>query len=178
MPKTQTESLRLISLLLQYPDEELLGRLDQLAWLAGRSCASEIRRVILGFLKNLGALAPIQAQERYTAVFDMNPATTLNVTYHICGDNERRAAVLARLQHQYDRAGWERITGELPDYLPLMLEFLAICPRPEHTAPIWQCLQGMQPLVEGLEKIAPAYAYLLQPIARLAVDQGEPAFEA
>ena len=85
----------------------------------------------------------------------------MNMTYHAFGDNEKRAAALAHLQHNYEQAGWQRITGELPDYLPLMLEFLSICPDPKHTAPVWQCLRGMQPLVERLEKKEPIYACLV-----------------
>jgi len=94
--------------------------------------------------------------------------TTLNLTYHAYGDNEKRAAALARLQHLYDQAGWERTDGELPDYLPLLLEFLAIHPWPETALPVWQCLHATQNLVAGLEKSAPAYAMLLRPLARLA----------
>jgi nitrate reductase delta subunit len=101
----------------------------------------------------------------------MNSATTMNITYHAYGDNEKRAAALAHLQHNYEQAGWERITGELPDYLPMMLEFLSICPHPEYAAPVWQCLQSMQPLVKRLEKNEPIYAVLLQPIVNMAVER-------
>jgi len=53
-----------------------------------------------------------------------------------------------------------------------MLEFLSICPDPVHTEPVWQCLQGIRPLVARLEKKAPVYAALLQPIVRMAVEHG------
>lgn len=173
MPETHIDSLHLISLLLQYPDEDFLGRLDEFASIANRSCSSDIRLAILGYVKDLEKLTLIQAQERYTAVFDIEQATTLNVTYHLHGDNEKRAAVLARLQHGYEMAGWERITGELPDYLPMMLEFLSICQDPEHTQFVWQCLQGIQPLIERLGESAPVYACLLQPVYRMAANRGE-----
>lgn len=173
MSETQSDSLHLISLLLQYPDEDFFDRLDDFASIANRSCASEIRPVILGYLKDFGKLTPVQAQERYTAIFDMQPATTLNVTYHLHGDNEKRAAALARLQHGYEMAGWERITGELPDYLPMMLEFLSICSDPEHIQFVWQCLQGLQPLVKRLGESAPVYANLLQSVYRMAINRGQ-----
>lgn len=173
MSETQTDSLQLISLLLQYPDEELLGRLDELSSIVNQACSNEIRQAIQVFLEDLGRLTLIQAQERYTAQFDMDPATTLNVTYHIHGDNEKRAAVLARLQHGYDMAGWERITGELPDYLPMMLEFLSICPHLEYATFVWQCLQGIQPLLKRLEDRGSVYACLLQPVYDMAVNRGK-----
>ena len=178
MSEMQTDSLQLISLLLQYPDEDVLGRLDALASIADQACSDRIRQAIRMFLEDLGQLTPIQVQERYTALFDMDPATTLNVTYHIHGDNEKRAAVLARLQHGYDMAGWERITGELPDYLPMMLEFLSICPHSAHTPFVWQCLQGLQPLIKRLEDRGSVYACLLQPVYDMAAKCGEQPIEA
>jgi nitrate reductase delta subunit len=172
MDKKQNDWLRMISLLLQYPDDNLLCGLDELSSVADRCCPGNTRAVIRAFLEDLGKLTLLQAQERYTALFDMAPATTLNLTHHLYGDTEKRATALAQLQHHYEQAGWERIAAELPDYLPLMLEFLSICPKPEHTAPVWQALRGVHALVEGLAKQAPAYAALLQPIAAMATEHG------
>jgi nitrate reductase delta subunit len=101
----------------------------------------------------------------------VDPAATMNLTYHIYGDNEERAAALARLQRNYERAGWERATGELPDYLPLMLEFLAVCGHPEHAEVVWEGLQGLGKLTAHLEKEAPVYASLLHPLTQMAADR-------
>lgn len=166
-----TDSLQVLSVLLHYPDEDLLNGLDEIESRVADLPQSETKSAIQAFIRDLKTQPLIGAQERYTAVFDIDPATTMNVTYHAFGDNEKRAAALAYLQHNYEQAGWERITGELPDYLPMMLEFLSVCLQPERTAPVWQCLQGMPPLVARLEKKAPVYAALLQPIARMAADR-------
>ena len=72
--------------------------------------------------------------------------------------------MLARLQQRYQDAGYERITGELPDYLPMMLEFLSVCPDTENTGLIWQSLRGLEGVVNRLQKTAPPYAALLQPL--------------
>jgi len=172
MTRHPTDSLHVLSALLHYPDEELFNRIDEIASVADHSRPAEIESAIQAFVNELSTHSLIQVQERYTAIFDIDPTTTMNMTYHAFGDNEKRAAALAHLQHNYEQAGWERITGELPDYLPMMLEFLSICPHPEHTGPVWQCLQGMQPLVARLEKKAPVYAALLQPIVRMAAERG------
>jgi nitrate reductase delta subunit len=171
MINVKNDSLKVLSLLLYYPDDELVNRLDEIASVVDHLNPEKIKSAIQAYINELKTHTLIQVQERYTAVFDIDPATTMNVTYHVYGDNEKRAVALAHLQHDYEQAGWQRITGELPDYLPLMLEFLSICPDPEHTARVWQCLEGMQPLVERLEKREPVYAALLQPIVDLAVER-------
>ncbi len=171
MIKSKNDSLQVLSVLLHYPDDDLLNRLDEIASIADRSPSAEIKSAIQAYIHYLQTHAPIHVQERYTAVFDMNPGTTMNMTYHAFGDNEKRAAALAHLQHNFEQAGWERVTGELPDYLPMMLEFLSICPHSEYTAAVWQCLRGMQPLVKRLEKNEPIYAVLLQPIVNMAAER-------
>jgi nitrate reductase delta subunit len=163
-----TDPLQVLSVLLHYPDQELLNGLDEIESFVARLPQSETKQAMQAFIGDLKTQPLISVQERYTALFDMDPATTLNITYHAFGDNAKRAAALAYLQHNYVQAGWERLTGELPDYLPLMLEFLSVCPHPALTAPVWQCLQGMPPLVARLEEKAPVYAALLQPIATMA----------
>ncbi len=167
-----TDSLHVLSVLLHYPDEDLFNRLNEIASAADQSRPADVKSAIQSFIGELETHSLIQVQERYTAVFDIDSATTMNMTYHAFGDNEKRAAALANLQHNYEQAGWERTTGELPDYLPMMLEFLSICPYPEYAEPVWECLQGVHPLVARLEKKAPVYAALLKPIARMAVEQG------
>lgn len=166
-----TDALRVLSILLHYPDQGLLNGLDEIESLAANLPLAETKSAIQMFISEIKTQTLIRVQERYTAVFDIDPATTMNMTYHAYGDNEKRAAALVHLQHNYEQAGWERVTGELPDYLPMMLEFLSVCPHSEYTVPVWQCLQGMPPLVAHLEKKAPVYAALLQPIVSMAIER-------
>lgn len=161
---------QILSVLLDYPDKRLLQNLDPLATAARQILEPEFRHAVQDFLTYLKTHDLLRLQENYTAAFDLGPATTLNLTYHAFGDNEKRATALAKLQHLYDRTGWERTSGDLPDYLPLLLEFLSIHTRPEPAAAvqIWQCLNATTHLVAGLEKKAAAYAGLLRPLACLA----------
>jgi nitrate reductase delta subunit len=161
---------RILSVLLDYPDKQLVNDLDRITAAARQIPEPEFRRAVTDFLAYLARHDLLDLQENYTAAFDLNPATTLNLTYHAFGDNEKRAASLSTLQHLYNQAGWERTNTELPDYLPLMLEFLSIHPRlePDAAQNIWQCLGATRTLIKDLEKTAPAYAMLLGPLARLA----------
>ncbi len=169
-----SDSMQLISILLNYPDENLFSHLDEILSRADQVCSGEIKSAIQAFIREYKALGLFKAQEGYTALFDMEPSTTLDITYHTHGDNEKRAAALVQLEQSYASAGWKRNSGELPDYLPMMLEFLAITVLPEHTAPALRCLKGMRPLVERLEKKAPVYGALLKPIFTMAADHPSP----
>jgi len=171
--RSQTDALRLLSALLHYPDDDLPGDLPQMQKAAAQIAPGGLKHAIDGFLRYLAVRPLLDLQTDYTAAFDLNPSTTLNLTWHRYGENEQRAAALARLQQLYEDAGWERITGELPDYLPLMLEFLSVCPDPEKAADIWACLQGMETFIERLGRAAPAYAALLQPLLHMAAGQAD-----
>jgi nitrate reductase delta subunit len=164
MKKDPVHPLRLLSVLLQYPDHELLSHIEMIETEVEDMPSKEMKKCMNDFLLYLKAHSPIQLQEGYTAAFDMNPTTTLNLTYHICGDNEKRADMLARLQQRYRDAGLERTTGELPDYLPMLLEFLSVCQESENTGLIWECLRGLEDVVDRLQKAASPYAALLQPL--------------
>ncbi len=155
----------LLALLLQYPDDDLRRQLSAVEdWTAGPATGGQGASVA-AFLDELKSRPPLELQKKYTAAFDLNPSTTLNFTYHLWKDGEKRSAVLANLEKIYRDAGYERISHELPDYLPLMLEFLSVRPDADGVDLIWACLQEIRGYIERLEAIAPAYAALLQPLA-------------
>lgn len=178
MTNDDREILALLSFLLQYPDSDFRRRLRDI------ECSSVVRESagknqgVVAFLDYLKSRSPIELQESYTAVFDLNPATTLNVTYHQWKDGEKRAAALSKLECVYRHAGFERISCELPDYLPLMLEFLSVSPGADGVGWIWACLKSIGVYVGRLQAAAPAYAGLLGPLvhmveARACVSPGD-----
>ena len=171
MKKDSIHPLRLLSALLQYPDHDFLSQIEMIETEVDDMPSREMKKCMDDFLLYLKTHSPIHLQEGYTAAFDMNPTTTLNLTYQLYGDNEKRADMLARLQQRYQDAGYERTTGELPDYLPMMLEFLSVCPDTENTRLIWECLRGLEDVVDCLQKAAPPYAALLQPLVPMVADR-------
>jgi nitrate reductase delta subunit len=156
------EALKLISRLLQYPDRRFLGQLCELETVLDTLPPGRLKKGLKTFLAQMRSDPALRLQERYTAAFDLNPSTTLNMTYHRWGDSEKRAAALTRLQQIYLDAGYETATRELPDYLPLMLEFMAVCPETRGHDTLRECLAGLDALVEKLRATAPRYAELLQ----------------
>jgi nitrate reductase molybdenum cofactor assembly chaperone NarJ/NarW len=159
--------LKLCSLLFQYPDRDLLARLPQISAAVDALPGGEFKKALAGILRDMAGRPPLALQEIYTAAFDLTPATTLNLTYHGFGDNEKRAAALVHLQHLYAAAGYARIDGELPDYLPLMLEFLSVCPVARTAAQVWAYMGDLEALSERLQHSAPSYAALLMQLISL-----------
>ena len=150
-----------MSLLLDYPDSTLQAAWPALAaaledWPAGRR-----KRGVQDFLAQAASQPPLRLQEAYTAAFDLDPAGSLNMTYHLWQDSEKRAGALVRLHQIYRDAGYEAVTGELPDYLPLMLEFIALHPEARDHEIVRACFRHIGGLAARVRSKAPAYAGLL-----------------
>ena len=113
--------------LLDYPDASLPKRVEQ--------CAAELKGVFLqaarlleDFQHSQQEFAIARLQEAYTATFDLQPDCTLNLGYHLFGEDQRRGLFLAKLREFYEKAGIA--TGsELPDHLCHLLRYVAA--RPE-----------------------------------------------
>jgi nitrate reductase delta subunit len=117
---------KVLSFLLDYPAPESLPAIAELH--ADRFVDWKSRRIVQEFVDYLSNTPLIRRQEIYTATFDLDPSTSLNLTYHRWGDSKERASALVRLVHLYAQGGYEIADGELPDYLPLVLEFLSVGP--------------------------------------------------
>lgn len=119
----------IVSRLLQYPDDELMDSVAHLEEVLAEASDPRARRRGAEFREQTRKAPLIRLQEDYTRVFDLDPVTSLNLSYHKWGDDRRRALALVELNQAYQEAGYEAAPGELPDYLPQMLEFLAVGPE-------------------------------------------------
>lgn len=154
--------LKLISVLLLYPDDEFVDGLLSLGNELNDKVNDSEKGKLLGFVKGIQHMPLMHLQEHYTRIFDMNPRTCLNLTYHSLGDSEERGRALAQLDQVYCQAGYDRITGELPDYLPLMLEFIAQCPDVDGVGQLWDQLGGVKNIAEGFDDPDSPYRLLFE----------------
>lgn len=122
-------SLELVSLLLGYPDTERSTILRTL------NCPQQrVRRiprldaVLATFAHQITPLKLVEWQALYVQSFDLDPASSLHLTWHVYGDSPRQGRALAAINEVYREAGFKPVPGELPDYLPMMLEFMAVAP--------------------------------------------------
>lgn len=161
MRKAKQEQYRVIAALLQYPEPAWLEMIPQVRAYCRWLSAGRARDTIEAFLDHAASQPLLRLQEIYTAAFDLNPATTLNMSYHLFADGRKRAALLASLQQGYGSAGYEGPDHELPDFLPAIIEFLAVCRDAAALDPFRRCLAGLEGLVDRLRQAAPPYAHLL-----------------
>jgi len=116
---------RILSALLSYPESELLDALDELDLALQPFPAA---RQTLEPLTDLFARHTlIELQENYVATFDRNPAHSLHLFEHVHGESRDRGQAMVDLLHEYQQQGYEPQVAELPDHVPLFLEYLSLC---------------------------------------------------
>ena len=126
----QAAGYKLASVLLQYPTGALfdgLGELDA----AARSGPRAARGHLAAFLAWLRATPPREVAEHYVETFDLRRRSALYLTYYRHGDTRRRGMALLAFKTAYRAAGLVPAGAELPDYLPVVLDFAAVAPGGE-----------------------------------------------
>lgn len=153
-----------VSVLLLYPREDLIDDLKAPGPILADTDCVQAKQAFAAFFRYLRKHPLGELQMRYTALFDLNPATSLNLACHLPADPREQARRMSRLQGVYAAAGYEKISSELPDYLPLLLEFIAIKPDAFTHSAVQDVMKGLGPLIQNLHKRGQAYALLLQPL--------------
>ncbi|UDJ84702.1 nitrate reductase molybdenum cofactor assembly chaperone [Kosakonia oryzae] len=140
--------LVVISRLLEYPDAALWQHQQELfdALASGENLAKADAQQVGIFLRDLTAQDLLDAQSTYSELFDRGRATSLLLFEHVHGESRDRGQAMVDLLEQYERHGLLLDSRELPDHLPLYLEYLAQLPPAE--------------AIGGLQDIAPILALL------------------
>lgn len=158
---------KVLSLLLDYPGERLIEAREELDDIINGLSHSIVKAKCAYFLAYLDATPLLRLQEEYTRLFDFNPSTCLNLTFHECGETKGRGFALVNLSQLYKDAGYELATGELPDYLPLILEFLSVCSRETCSKILVQYENHILGLASRLLEQKSAYAGLLEALSSI-----------
>jgi nitrate reductase delta subunit len=153
------DHLKLLSLLLQYPSDELLAARAELA----DAAAGRVAR----FADWWAGEPAGELQRTYVETFDFTRRNSLYLTYHVHGDRRQRGVALLRLKQRYAAAGLDLLDGELPDYLPVMLEFAALAPEDVGLAALAECRDAIELVRSSLHEVGSPYALLLDEVAAL-----------
>ena len=152
---------KLLSVLFRYPDAALVEAREELLREIASLPKSRAKRSLVEFHGYLEGSSPVKLAQTYVETFDLRRRTSLYLTYYLHGDTRKRGMALLRLRRLYKSAGLEPATGELPDYLPLMLEFAALAPDGFGETLLIEHRPALELLRSGLHDRGNPYGYLL-----------------
>ena len=133
--------LKVIALLLEYPDEALWDNREEALALVSADAPA-----LTPFVRRLLAAPLLDRQAEWCEVFERGRATSLLLFEHVHAESRDRGQAMVDLMNQYEQAGLQIDCRELPDHLPLYLEYLSILPLADAR--------------EGLQNVAPILALL------------------
>ena len=119
---------KLLSVLLEYPKAEVCEHWDDLASdISASHDISEVdKKSLLKFIAWSRSLSLTALQQEYVKTFDLTPSNALYLTHHLFEEQDReRGMILVELSEFFQAEGFEISNGELPDYLPLVLEYVS-----------------------------------------------------
>lgn len=169
------KTLKILSLLLSYPTEVLQTEakglkemLDQEALLGKND-----RKILKVFIDELANEDLMDVQERYVHLFDRTKSCSLHLFEHVHGESRDRGQAMVDLLELYEKHGLKIEASELPDYLPMFLEFLSTLPAAEATQLLGEPLPIIGAIKARLEKRESPYAIVFDALETVAGRSGD-----
>jgi nitrate reductase delta subunit len=153
-------TLKTLSVLLTYPSTELQAAVPEMQAALeadGVLRASALDRLGL-ILNEIGTSDLYDIQERYVLLFDRTRSLSLHLFEHVHGESRDRGQAMVDLAQLYEKHGLALGTSELPDFIPLFLEFLSAIPEADARRTLADTVHIHVALRQRLEKRGSAYA--------------------
>ena len=175
-PPIAAKSLRVLARLLDYPDAELRSNLTALREaLHGERALPPQRLAELDALMNsIAQSAPLEAEALYVELFDRGRTTSLHLFEHVHGDSRDRGPAMIDLAQTYEKAGLFLAEGEMPDFLPVVLEFTSTQPPREAREFLAEMAHIFNAIFAALQQRGSAYACVLGALLELAGEKAQP----
>ncbi len=163
-------TLKAISLLLSYPTKELQDAMPEIgAVLASDSrLTAAARRDLRPLVDALRTQDIYELEEQYVLLFDRSRTLSLNLFEHVHGESRDRGGAMVSLIENYREAGFEPATSELPDHLPVLLEFLATRPFNEVRETLTDAAHIFEALLTRLIRRESPYAPIFGALIQIA----------
>ncbi|MFO1303650.1 MAG: nitrate reductase molybdenum cofactor assembly chaperone [Burkholderiales bacterium] len=163
-------ALRILAYLLRYPDRAMRARLPELqAALEDDRSIPRTRRVeLVRLVDRLLEDDGLDSESAYVALFDRGRSTSLHLFEHVHGDSRERGPAMIDLVKTYEGAGLLLGPSEMPDYLPVFLEFASTQPPREARASLAEIAHIANRIFTALDERHSAYASVLGAILELA----------
>ncbi len=167
-------TLKVLSLLLTYPSAELLSGLPELKTALEEDAALDDRelKLVTRLIDDIGRLDLYDAQERYVFLFDRTRTLSLHLFEHVHGESRDRGQAMVDLMGMYEADGFEIDAKELPDFLPMFLEYLSNKPAAEARELLGQTAHIITALKQRLRKRESVYVNAF--VALESIARGKP----
>jgi nitrate reductase molybdenum cofactor assembly chaperone NarJ/NarW len=161
---------RALSALLSYPSRDMRQALPEITEVVRSTplLAPRERGGLLDLIDELGRGDLLNAEERYVDLFDRGRALSLHLFEHLHGDSRDRGEAMVDLKRIYERAGFELSMRELPDYLPVLLEYLSCRDLAEARDMLADCAHILTTIGRSLIARSSRYAAVLQALLVIA----------
>jgi nitrate reductase molybdenum cofactor assembly chaperone NarJ/NarW len=174
-PVAASGSLRVVAALLSYPDAGMRGYLSEMREILRSECAlSGARQAELdALIESLARADPLETEANYVELFDRGRGTSLHLFEHVHGDSRDRGPAMIDLAQTYEKTGLYLAPGELPDYLPAVLEFVSTQPPREARAFLGEMAHIFTALFSALQQRESPYASVLGALLELAGEKAQ-----
>lgn len=174
-PRRAPLTLRALAWLLRYPDEPMRASLEPLrdALHTERALAAGRLAELDALIDRLASLAPLRAEAEYVDLFDRGRRTSLHLFEHVHGDSRDRGPAMIDLTQTYERAGLLLGDGELPDFLPVVLEFASTQPPVQAAEFLRETAHIVRALFTALLERGTPYAAVFAAALDLAGEKAE-----
>jgi nitrate reductase delta subunit len=169
-PRRMAHTLRALAWLLRYPDAELRALAPALATALRDEGALDASRLaeLAALAARLSAADAIRTETEYVELFDRGRRTALHLFEHVHGDSRDRGPAMIDLAQTYERAGLVLEPGELPDYLPVVLEFASTQPPRQAREFLRETAAIVRAIFSALLERGSPYASVLAAVLDLA----------
>ncbi len=163
-------TLKALSLILSYPTDELQAAMPEIGAVvaADQRIASSTRHALKSLVDGLGRGDLYDLQESYVMLFDRSRTLSLNLFEHVHGESRDRGGAMVSLIETYRGGGFEPATSELPDHLPVLLEFLSTRSFAEAQEVLADAAHILDALVTRLVRRESGYAAVFAALSQLA----------
>lgn len=174
--RKMTHTLRALAWLLRYPDAELRAALPALIDALRTEAVLPASRLdeLDQLATRLAMQPPLRVEADYVDLFDRSRQTALHLFEHVHGDSRDRGQAMIDLGQTYDRAGLLMAPGELPDYLPVVLEYASTQPPAAARVFLAEIAHIVRAIFSALLKRNSGYASVLAAVLDLAGERAEP----
>ena len=168
---TMSVTYKVLSAVLSYPTAELQGAATELVSTlnAERLLPAKNRAAVSSLIEDIAAGDLLDVQSRYVDLFDRTRSLSLHLFEHVHGESRDRGQAMVSLLERYQQAGLDISGRELPDYIPLFLEFLSTQDDAEARANLAESAHILAALGERLRKRSSEYALVLEALVVLSM---------